>query len=410
MPSAEALAASRANPEVLGVEEVHMRRSIGIARVSAAFASLLLLSNAAGAQLAVSANDGHTAFVNNTTVGSDNPVPDTITVLDLSVSPPKVVGEVQAPTSVVGPPQSVAITRDESIALVTASSKLDPADPKRLVPDNKVTVIDLKSSPPAVLATLEAGLGANGVSINRAGTLALVANRSEGTVSVFSIAGKTVTPAGKVQLGDAKSGPSHVAFTPDGKRALVTRDGDHKVSVLSIDGTKVEDAKRDMIAGVRPYSLDVSARGDIAINGNQGGGMGDADTVSVIDLKAEPPRVVNTISVGQSPEGVVLSPDGSYLAVNSINGSHKPKDSPFFNDFGLLKIYRVNGTELTFVAQAKVGHWGQGIAWSKDNRTVLYQATAEREIQVLSFDGQELKLTGAIKLSAGPVGIRTAGQ
>ena len=145
MPSAEALAASRANPEVLGVEEVHMRRSIGIARVSAAFASLLLLSNAAGAQLAVSANDGHTALVNNTTVGSDNPVPDTITVLDLSVSPPKVVGEVQAPTSVVGPPQSVAITRDESIALVTASSKLDPADPKRLVPDNKVTVIDLKA-------------------------------------------------------------------------------------------------------------------------------------------------------------------------------------------------------------------------------------------------------------------------
>src|SRR3954468_7638074 len=70
MPSAEALAASRANPEVLGVEEVHMRRSIGIARLSAAFASLLLLSNAAGAQLAVSANDGYTAFVNNTTVGS----------------------------------------------------------------------------------------------------------------------------------------------------------------------------------------------------------------------------------------------------------------------------------------------------------------------------------------------------
>jgi hypothetical protein len=172
MPSAEALAASRAHPEVLGAEEVHMRRSIGIARLPVAFASLLLLSNAAGAQLAVSANDGHTAFVNNTTVGSDNPVPDTITILDLSVSPPKVVGEVQAPTSVVGPPQSVAITRDESIALVTASSKLDPANPKRLVPDNKLTVIDLKSSPPAVLATLEAGLGANGVSINRAGTLA----------------------------------------------------------------------------------------------------------------------------------------------------------------------------------------------------------------------------------------------
>ena len=385
-----------------------MSRSIGFSRLPLACVVLFALSNAAGAQLAVSANDGHTALVNNATVGADSPVPDTVAIIDLSAAPPKIVGEVQAPTSVVGPPQSVAVAPDESIALVTASSKLDPADPKRLAPDNKLTVIDLKSSPPGVLATLEAGLGANGVSINRAGTLALVANRSEGTVSIFTIAGKTVTPAGKIQLGDPKSGPSHVAFTPDGRRALVTRDGDHRISVLSIDGAQVDDAKRDMVAGVRPYSLDVSARGDIAVNGNQGGGMGDADTVSVIDLKAEPPRVVNTISVGQTPEGVFLSPDGAYLAVNSINGSHKPKDSPFFNDFGLLKIYRVTGTELTFVTQAKVGHWGQGVAWSKDNRTLLYQATAEREIQVLSFDGQELRLTSAIKFSAGPVGIRTA--
>jgi len=43
-------------------------------------------------------------------------------------------------------------------------------------------VIDLKSSPPRILATLQAGAGAAGVSINRAATLALVANRNEGTV------------------------------------------------------------------------------------------------------------------------------------------------------------------------------------------------------------------------------------
>ena len=100
----------------------------------------------------------------------------------------------------------------------------------------------------------------------------------------------------------------------------MTRDGDNRISVLSIEGSTVEYAKRDMVAGVRPYSLAVSPKGDIAVNGNQGGGMGDADTVSVIDLKAEPPRVVNTVSVGQTPEGVYLSPDGAYLAVNSING------------------------------------------------------------------------------------------
>src|SRR5262249_45384980 len=120
-------------------------------------------------------------------------------------------------------------------------------------PDDKLTVIDLKASPPKVSAQLQAGQGAAGVSINRAGTLALVANRSEGTVSVFSIAGHALTPVGKINLGDDKSGPSHVAITPDGKTALVTRDGDNKISVLSIDGNKVEHTKRDISAGLRPY-------------------------------------------------------------------------------------------------------------------------------------------------------------
>src|SRR5262249_21968106 len=159
----------------------------------------------------------------------DNPVADTVNIIDLGASPPKEIGEVAAPASAIGPPQSVAISRDESLALVTGAFKVDPSDRKNAVPDTKLSFIYFKSRPPKVIATLEAGLGAAGVSINNAGTLALVANRSEGTVSVFTVSGNTLTPAGKIDLGDPKSGPSHVAFTPDGKTALVTRDGDHKV-------------------------------------------------------------------------------------------------------------------------------------------------------------------------------------
>src|SRR5262249_31522943 len=157
--------------------------------------------------------------------------------------------------------------------------------------------------PPAVIATLQAGMGASGVSINRAGTLALVANRSEGTVSVFTISGRTLAPAGKIQLGDTKSGPSHAVFTPNGKMALVTRDGDHRISVLSVDDNKVEDTKRYMVAGIRPYSITVSPKGDVAVLTNQGGNQGDVDVISVIDLKQKPPRVVDHITVGQVPEG-----------------------------------------------------------------------------------------------------------
>ena len=164
-------------------------------------------------------------------------------------------------------------------------------------------MIDLKSSPPKVLTQLQAGRGAAGVSINRAGTLALVANRAEGTVPVFSIAGNTLTPTGKVELGNDKSGPSHVAIAPDGKSALVTRDGDHKISVLSIDGTKVEYTKRDLSAGLRPYGLDIHPNGKLAVVANIGTGGGDADTASLIDLEAKPPRVVHTVTVGQRRKG-----------------------------------------------------------------------------------------------------------
>jgi hypothetical protein len=43
----------------------------------------------------------------------------------------------------------VAIAPDESIALISSNMKLDAADPKKLVPDNRVSVIDLKATPPA---------------------------------------------------------------------------------------------------------------------------------------------------------------------------------------------------------------------------------------------------------------------
>ncbi len=225
-------------------------------------------------------------LVNGSVQVVQNPPADTITIIDLKPATPKVLAELAVPASVVGPPLSVAIAPDEKLALVTAAMKVDPADPTKQAVDNRLTVIDLEASPPAVIARLEAGRSPAGLSINRQGTLALVANRSEGTVSVYSISGKTVTSIGKVTIADDKSGVSHVAFTPDGATALVTRDGDHKISVLSIKGTTVEYTKRDIHAGLRPYGMDISSRGTVAVVANIGIGGGDSDTISVIDLRA----------------------------------------------------------------------------------------------------------------------------
>ena len=362
----------------------------------------------AEAQLAVSANDNKVVLVNGTVTVVRSPAPDTVTIMDLKSSPPRVVAEIPAPASVVGPPVSVAITPDEGLALVTSAMKIDPADPSKQVPDNRVSVIDLRTSPPAVMATLEAGASPAGLSINRQGTLALVANRSEGTVSVYGIAGKTVTPLGKVTVADAKSGVSHVAIAPDGKSALVSRDGDDRISVLSIDGTKVEYTKRDLNAGLRPYGLDIASTGGVAVVANIGRGGGDNDTVSVIDLQARPPRVVDTFTVGQTPEGIKLSPDGKLCGVVVMNGSNKAKDSPFFNDAGKLLLYRVDGTRLTRLAEAPIGHWSQGVAFAPDNRTILVGNMVEKDVQVFSWDGSALRETGRVKVGGGSAAVRVA--
>ena len=55
-----------------------------------------------------------------------------------------------------------------------------------------------------------------------------------------------------------------------------------------------------------------------------------------------------------------------------------------------------------------IGHWCQGLAWSKDNRTLLVQCMVENEIMVFDFDGKALKSAGSIKVGAGPAAIRTA--
>lgn len=398
--------------------------------VAAALVAALALAGAARAEIAVSANDGKVKLVDGVqTVVKDGR--DSVSLIDLETNPPKIIAEIEAPTSVTGPPMSVAIGPKEDFAIVTGAAKADPADPARQLPDNKVTVIDLGgdgggivgslkkaagiggASPPRspkIIATLEAGAGASGVSINRAGTMALVANRAEGTVSVFTIAGKTVTAAGKVELGNQDARPGAVVFAPDGKSALVTRDGDHKIAVLAIDGAKVEYTKRDMSAGLRPNALDIAPKGDVAVIANVGVGQGDSDTVSMIDMAAKPPRVVNTMTVGQTPSAIKISPDGKYVAVSIVNGSNKPAASPFYKPAGMLQIYSRNGAQLAKVAEAPTGKWCQGVAWNRRSTLVLVQCMVDEEILVFRLSGitsKGLARVVALKTKGGPAGIRT---
>ena len=358
------------------------------------------------AEIAISSNDAHTLTVNGQQVAADPPTADTLSIVDLSHYPPQVTTTIDVPGSVVGPPYAVAVAKDESFAIVSSATKLDPADPKKIVPDNRVSLVELGASPRVTQETA-AGAGATSVGISPDGSLVLVANRTEGTVSAFRMTGKRLEPLDKVDLGNPKAGPSGLAFVSD-RVALVSRDGDSMISVLRIDGAKISVDPRPLTTGVRPYTLGVAAGGTLAAVSNMGRGDGDIDTVSLIDLSSEPFRTVDTMSVGMAPEGLRFSPDGKFLALGLQEGTTKKNGSPFQTGNGRLVIYAVEGKSLRKVTEAPIGHWSQGIAFSKNGETILVQNMVERTISVFRFDGQKLTAGTPIAIGAGPAAIGTA--
>ena len=370
------------------------------------------MSTMASAEIAVSANDGKQVKAGDIV---DGPQPDSISVLNISGDQVKVIGSVAAPAAMIGPPAAVAVSKDGRFALVTACQKLDGM---KVVPDDLVQVVDLADpAHPRVIQTEHAGPGASGVSISPDGKLALVANTEDDTVTVFSLDGRHLTRLGQVQF-TAKSRPTDVVFMPDGKSAVVVTQAVSRLAVLSVNGTDVKDSGRWFSSGRTPYGAAVTHDGKYVLNTNLGGANPEpgsvpvphqGGTVAMTDFATG--KTVASVVVGPTPEHVVLSADGRYIAVVVANGTASVRSDPKFDKvLGLLKVFAVGDGTLTEVAQADTGHWGQGATISRDNKLILLQCAAEREIEVFRFDGTTLvqDKSATMPMGARPGSIATA--
>jgi DNA-binding beta-propeller fold protein YncE len=366
-----------------------------------------------GAPFMIVGNDEKIAWDDEGKLVLSLPGRDSVVILDLAEpETPRVVTTLPLKNSVVGPPVNLAIDPTNSVALVADSvDVIKEGDVLKQVPDDKIHVIDMKASPPKLVATINAGKQPSGLSISPSGDMALVANRGDNSISVLSIKGTDVRVTDTVAMNEQVA---HVVFTPDGKRALAVKFPSGKVSVLEINGGKVTYNKLDLPTGPWPYNVAVSPGGQIALtadNGNAGASDGSVDTVSIVDLKAQPPRIIDRVVVGDGPEGLAISPKGDLAVAAILRGSNASKKAYFYNRNGAIDVLKIDGKRVTKVREIEVGGLPEAVLFTPDGRYLYVGNYIDGDFSIFRVESGDVVDTGKrFKVSGHPASARMSAQ
>lgn len=372
----------------------------------------MLTSDAISSDLIVSANDGKFLRVQGQATYPPDAPSDTLTILDASARPVKIVGEVAGlQHSLAGPPQAVAITFDGALAVVAAPSRYDRQSRIETF-GTHLQFVDLDAPGPRLSQQLQIGAHPNGLSINREGTL-LLAACLDGAVKVIDLASRRVAKSIPVSTGRLAG----VSFIADGSAALVARRDEGGVAVLRVEGLDVSLTPEVVSTGIAPYTVDVSSVGGLAVVANAGlAGLaghkapGDADLISIIDVSKRPFRAIQHLTVPATPESVAISADGAWIVAQSLNGSNLLPSDPSAGRqaTGRLTLFSVRNKRAEWLDEIASGEAPQGVVFASDNKTVLVQFNVERALAVFEVRDRKLLDTGQrLALSAGPASIRT---
>jgi DNA-binding beta-propeller fold protein YncE len=231
----------------------------------------------------------------------------------------------------------------------------------------------------------------------------------------LSISGIAVTVVGTVALAPADAPsqqPSAVAITPDGKRALVAKATANRVALLDIEGTTVTYKGYDMLTGVFPYNVQITADGTLGLvnhDGNAGVADGQVSTMGVIDMTLDPPREVDQVVIGDGPEGLAVSPTSGYAVSLPTNGSggSVPDNAFFRHDHAIAVLLKIDGKKVRKVGETEVGTLAEGIAFSPDGQFLYVANLGEQELVTYRLADDKLVPVGSpLKLPGHPASMR----
>ena len=296
----------------------------------AATVLMLFVLPFASADVFIAGLDQKVTFVNGTGTYHPDEGKDRVVIVDYSNREnPIITASLPLSNSIFGPPTNLIVNADETMAYVANPVKWVKTDgawgPS---PDNMLHLIDLEGKPRHI-GSIEIGSQPSGMDISPDGSLLIVANRSEPSLSIVAVKGKTATLLEKVTVDFPTDA---VSITPDGKRALFTMKAEGMIGILHINGASVTyNSSENIAVGSEPYNVAVSPLGNIAIvnnSGPTGGNDGHVDPVCVIDLTTSHPHIIDWVGVGDGPEGLVFSPRGDIAISALINGTQNAAANP----------------------------------------------------------------------------------
>jgi DNA-binding beta-propeller fold protein YncE len=137
-----------------------------------------------------------------------------------------------------------------------------------------------------------------------------------------------------------------------------------------------------------PVNLAIDPTGSVAIVADSMAVVKDGDTykqvpdnkIYVIDLKAKPAKLINTIEGDKQPSGLSINPAGNLALVANRAGKS-------------ISVLTIHGTDVKLVGNVDMGDEVSAVVFTPDGKHVLATKDAANKVALLDVDGDKVTYT-----------------
>lgn len=268
--------------------------------------------------LVVCANDQTVTYATRVMTFREEQKPGSVAVINLATEPPSIQSLESIPSSVIGPPTSIARVPGQPLLLVSNAMRAEKSGGVwKHGPDRTLTLVkfgpDGKLEP---VSTIEVGSQPSGLCVTPDGQRAYVANRADGTVSVVEIGAESLKEKQTITLAEPADSLAHIELSPDGRHAIATLQQADTLLLLKVDSRGSLRTVQRVPTRKGPYAARFTPDGSTVIVAHIG-----SNSVTFYKLKDDSIEFAQEIPVGNVPEGLNISPDGEWITVNCMEGS-----------------------------------------------------------------------------------------